>query len=408
MIITVPGDKSISHRAIIFAAISDRVVTIENLNIGEDVKCTLNAFREMGVLIETGSTETTMIIHGVGLHGLQSPKNPINCGNSGTTMRLLTGLLCAQSFNSILVGDNSLSKRPMARVAEPLRQMGAEMWLSEKNTAPIQILGNKKLRGIQYELPVMSAQVKSAILLASLYAAGETRIHETTSTRDHTERLLSTFAYGSARASKKEACIMIPGDISSAAFFIVLTAITPHAAITIRDVGVNPYRTGIIDILKLMGANITLHNQRFFNHEPVADIHVQYTPLHGITIPEKTVVAAIDEFPIVFIAAALARGKTILRHASELRVKESDRIHAMVINLKKLGVTVEEYEDGVMIEGCEAFTDASLDAYDDHRVAMALHVAATRAKGKVFVGSDANINTSYPEFLEQLRTVSDS
>ena len=385
-IITVPGDKSISHRAVIFASISDRVSMMQNLCLGNDVLRTISAMEAMGVKIIRH--QKNICIHGVGRYGLTAPQQPIDCGNSGTTMRLLTGLLCAQPFDSVLIGDHSLSKRPMARVADPLRRMGADIRLSPNNTAPIYIIGHKKLHGMEYELTIPSAQVKSAILLAGLYAKGETRVKEKIQARDHTERLLASFPQE----------YTIPGDISAAAFFIVYATITPGAAIIIRDVGVNPHRTGIITLLKLMGADITLKNQRWFGHEPVADIIARHSSLKGITVPKNCIVSAIDEFPVFFIAAAMAKGKTILHHAEELRVKESDRIQVMCNNLQKLGVPTTEYSDGLMIHGVRAFQSAVVDAHQDHRVAMALHIAAKSSKKNITIVNDEAIRTSFPAF----------
>lgn len=409
--IVVPGDKSISHRAVIFAAISEHVVRIENIALGEDVLRTMEAMREMGVEIKSPRllTQPTpfskggdqifceggAIIHGVGLRGLTAPKKPIDCGNSGTTMRLLCGLLCAQKFDSVLIGDASLLKRPMARVAEPLRLMGAEIQLSSVETAPIHIVGNRWLVGMHHELKIPSAQVKSAILIAGLYAAGKTVVHELIPTRDHTERMLRN----------PPGTIKIPGDISSAAFFIALAAITENADIMIRDIGVNPFRTGMIDILKLMGADIEITNTRFFNHEPVADIRVQYRQLHGIVIPEHLIASAIDEFPIIFVAAAIASGNTLLRHAKELRTKESDRITAMVKNFEKLAISTEEYEDGILIFGDQTFLGGRVNSFGDHRVAMALAVAGNIAKDSVIVDDCACINTSFPNFISLTQQV---
>ena len=279
----VPGDKSISHRAVILSSLSNATTMIENILLGDDVLSTIHIMRELGV--EISLENTTCEIQGVGLYGLKPPKNPLNCGNSGTSMRLLAGILSAQQFNSILIGDASLMKRPMLRVAEPLRLMGASITLSKNNTAPIDIIGGQKLKAIHYESIIPSAQVKSAILLAGLYAEGKTSVREKTKTRDHTEKMMQLFGKSPLAPLFQRGEMKIPGDISSAAFFIVLAAITKNADITMRQVGVNPFRTGIIDILKLMGANITIFNEIFFELEPVADIRIQYAPLHGIEIP---------------------------------------------------------------------------------------------------------------------------
>lgn len=405
--ITVPGDKSISHRAVLLSALSNSTTDIFNLSFGTDVLHSVEAMRALGVTISLNETKKSARIRGVGLSGLQSAKTPIDCGNSGTLMRLLAGILAAQKFNSVLIGDASLSKRPMLRIAEPLRLMGADIQLSSENTAPIEITGNQILHGIDYEPSIPSAQVKSAILLAGLYADGKTIVHEKIKTRDHTERMITFFGL----FEKERQCATlrkfdVPGDISSAAFFIVLATITKNAEINIRDVGVNPCRTGVISILKLMGADIEIVNQRFFGNEPVADLIVKYAPLQGIVIPESLITSAIDEFPVIFIAAACANGKTILRHASELRVKESDRIAAMAENLKKLGVSIVEYEDGLEIQGSffwergAGWDFQSLDAKGDHRIAMALAIAGQVAKKSISIDNCDFVKTSFPNFVE--------
>ena len=389
--IFVSGDKSISHRAVIFASISHGITTIENISQGDDVLCTINAMRALGVVIL--KKESCVEIHGVGLHGLTAPNNPIDCGNSGTSMRLLCGLLSAQKFNSILIGDQSLMQRPMARIADPLQLMGAKINLSENNTAPIEITGNQKLTGIDYELIIPSAQVKSGILLAGLYANGETIVREKVATRDHTERMFQRFE------QKKPEKIFIPGDISSAAFFIVLALITKDSDILIRDVGINPFRTGIISILKLMGADIEIINERSFGLEPVADIRVRYARLNGITIPEDLIASAIDEFPIIFIAAVTATGNTVLRNAKELRVKETDRISVMAANLKKLNIETEEYDDGILIYGDQTFSGGAVNSFGDHRIAMSFIIAGNIASDPVTVEDCDCINTSFPDFF---------
>lgn len=388
--IFVPGDKSISHRAIILSSIRDGVTNILNLLLADDVLNTVEAMRSLGVKIFIDEEKKSARVFGVGLYGLKAPKNPINCGNSGTAMRLLCGLLCAQKFNSILIGDDSLSKRPMLRVAEPLRLMGAKINLSENNTAPIEIIGNQKLNPIHYELKIPSAQVKSAILLASLYAKGKTIINEKIKTRDHTEKMLAH--------NKNE--IKIPGDISSAAFFTVLAVITKNSNLIVREVGVNPFRTGIIDILKLMGANITLFNYQFFGNEPVADIHIQYAPLHGIIIPQELISKAIDEFPVIFIAAVCARGNTILRDAKELRVKESDRITSMKKNFDALNIKTEEYDDGLLIYGDQIFQGGYVNSFGDHRIAMSFAIAGNIAKNSISIDNCDLVKTSFPDFVE--------
>src|SRR3990167_3132041 len=390
----IPGDKSISHRAIILSSIAEGVTEISHLCMGDDVLNTITVMRALGVQITVDADKKLARVKGVVLHGLKPSKTPLNCGNSGTAMRLLCGLLSAQKFNSILIGDESLMRRPMLRVAEPLRLMGAHITLSDNNTAPIAIIGNQHLIGINYESTIPSAQVKSAILLASLYANGEMKVREKTLTRDHTEKML-----------KHRGNIKIPSDISSAAFFIVAACITKHSDLIIYNVGVNPFRTGIIDILKLMGANIELINQQFFGNEPVADIRIKYSPLHGITIPQDLISKSIDEFPVIFIAAVTDEGNTLLRGAKELRVKESDRIAAMVKGFTTLDIKTEEYDDGVLIFGDQQFQGGCVNSFGDHRIAMAFAIAGNIANGSVVVTDCKNIATSFPEFMSTSNAV---
>lgn len=390
--ISLPGDKSISHRAILLSALSHNVVDISGISTGEDVLKTITAMRALGVPIFLECEKKQARVEGVGLHGLKPSKNPIDCGNSGTLMRLLSGILCAQKFDSILIGDDSLSTRPMLRIAEPLRLMGANIILSPNNRAPIKITGNQALQAINYELPIPSAQVKSAILLAGLYTREKTIVHEKIKTRDHTERMLSL---------NNISCIDIPGDISAAAFFIVLATLKKGSQLTLKNVGVNPFRRGILTILKKMGANIIFKNEKQYGNEPVADIIVKYAPLKGITIPEECVTSAIDEFPIIFIAAACASGKTRLSNARELRFKESDRLAVMAANLKKLGVTVTEFETGIEIEGGNPFSCTErLDAHNDHRIAMALSIAGHLASTPISIDNADFIKTSFPDFID--------
>ena len=332
--ISVPGDKSISHRSVIFGAIAQGTTTVTGFLDGKDCIATLNAFKSMGVRID-GPISQKLVIHGVGKNGLKKPVADIDCGNSGTSMRLLAGLLAAQSFDSKLTGDESLLTRPMSRISQPLKLMGAEISTVD-GKPPIVITGARQLSGIDYLLPQASAQVKSCLLLAGIYAKNTTRITETGTSRDHTERMLAAFSYPiekegntliiNAKSECKATEIKIPGDISSAAFFIVAASIIPGSNIQIKDVGINPTRLGVIHILQAMGANISIVNQRTFGEEPVADLQVSYAPLKGITIDSSMVPLAIDEFPIIFVAAACAEGETRLQDAKELRVKESDRI----------------------------------------------------------------------------------
>lgn len=404
---SVPGDKSISHRAILFGAIANGTTTVEGFLQGEDCLATVEAFRSMGVQIE-GPVEQRVIIHGVGKYGLKKPAHTIDCGNSGTSMRLLAGLLSAQSFDSQLTGDESLLKRPMLRISKPLTQMGALVSTNE-GKPPLEIKGGRTLKGIDYLMPEPSAQVKSCLLLAGLYAQGETRITETQISRDHTERMLRSFSYPlmssgntlviDATKECQATHIKVPGDISSAAFFIVAALINPGAQIIIRNVGINPTRTGIIQILMKMGADISLMNHQQFGEEPVADLHVNYSPLKGIQIPQDLVPLAIDEFPVLFIAAACAEGETVLHGAKELRLKESDRIGAMVEGLTQLGIKAQAFEDGVQIQGGRLL-GGTVNSRGDHRIAMSFLVAGTVASAPITVLDCANINTSFPHFVD--------
>ncbi len=403
----VPGDKSISHRSIMLGSLADGVTRVSGFLEGEDSLATLRAFRAMGVEIE-GPDNGQVVIHGVGMHGLQAPQQPLDLGNSGTSMRLLSGLLAGQGFDSTLVGDSSLSSRPMRRVTDPLALMGAEIGATEKGTAPLMIHGGKVLKGIHYPMPVASAQVKSSLLLAGLYAEGETCVTEPAPTRDHTERMLRGFGYSVTRAGdriclrgggKLSACDLdVPADISSAAFFLVGASITPGSDLLLEHVGMNPTRDGVITILRLMGADIEVMNERDVGGEPVADLRVRSAPLKGIRIPEDQVPLAIDEFPALFIAAACAEGETVLTGAEELRVKESDRIQVMVDGLKALGVDAEAREDGALIRG-GAISGGEVDSHGDHRIAMSFAMAALRAEGEIRILDCANVNTSFPGFV---------
>lgn len=404
----VPGDKSISHRAIILSAISSGVSQIDGFLEGMDCMATIDAFRQMGVVFD-GPFEQRVIVHGVGKNGLQAPDAPIDLGNSGTSMRLLAGLLAGQKFSSELVGDASLMRRPMARVIQPLTQMGAKIEGSDEGTAPLKIKGGQSLRGMDYICPVASAQVKSSILLAGLYAEGETAVSETSVTRDHTERMLTAYGYPIKKADRRVSVhgdgeltamnVVVPGDISSAAFLIVAACIVPDSNLLIKNVGINPTRIGIIPILKLMGANIKLLNKRICGDEPVADIAVSYGALDGIEIPLEYVSLAIDEFPAIFIAAACAHGRTVLRGAKELRVKESDRIQSMVDGLIAVGIEAEALEDGAIIDG-GVIRGGVVDSFGDHRVAMAFAIAGMMAKKPVTVTGSDNVLTSFPGFAD--------
>ncbi|PHR67718.1 bifunctional prephenate dehydrogenase/3-phosphoshikimate 1-carboxyvinyltransferase [Alcanivorax sp.] len=404
----VPGDKSMSHRSIMLGSLAEGVTQVEGFLEGEDALATLQAFRDMGVVIE-GPHNGQVTIHGVGLHGLKAPGKALYMGNSGTSMRLLTGLLAGQAFDVELTGDASLSKRPMERVAKPLREMGAQITTGEQGRPPVRIRGGQPLKGFHYDLPMASAQVKSAVLLGGLYAEGETSVTEPAPTRDHTERMLGGFGYEVRRDGPTSALtgggtlsagsLEVPADISSAAFFLVGASIAADSEVTLPHVGINPTRTGVIDILKLMGADIRLENQRDAGGEPVADLVVKAAPLKGIEIPEALVPLAIDEFPAIFIAAACAEGETILRGAEELRVKESDRIQVMADGLAALGVSHEVFEDGIRITGGE-FGGGEVQSHGDHRIAMSFAMAALRATGPITIHDCANVATSFPGFAQ--------
>ncbi len=406
--ITVPGDKSISHRAIMLGSLATGTTTVRGLLRGEDNISTINAFRAMGS--DISDEGEVVIIRGKGLHGLEEPADILDCGNSGTSMRLITGILAGQNFFSVLTGDQYLRKRPMRRVLDPLGRMGAEIYArAGGNLAPLAIVG-KKLNGISYQSPISSAQVKSAILLAGLYACGETSFVEPHLSRDHSERMLRYFGAdievltngakirGGREIQGRE--VDVPGDISSAAFFIVAALLVPGSELLIRNVGVNPARTGIIDILTAMGGSLQLVGQREMSGEPVADILVRASRLKGIDIGGDLVPRSIDEFPIICVAAALAEGKTVIRDARELRVKETDRIAAMAVNLNRAGAIVEETVDGMQIQGVERLRGCVAQSFGDHRIAMSMLIAGLTAKESVMVDDVECIATSFPNFTE--------
>lgn len=404
----VAGDKSISHRAIMLTAIAQGSTLIKGFLEGEDTLATLAAFRAMGVTI-TGPSGGEVRLQGVGLRGLKAPANPLNLGNSGTSMRLLAGLLAGQPFAVALYGDASLSRRPMARVTQPLKQMGAHIETAAEGRPPLKIQGNPHINGIDYYLPVASAQVKSALLLAGLYAQGNTCVTEPAPTRDHTERLLASLGYHLAQHPPRvclqgggqlqaPAMIEIPADISSAAFFMVGASIAPGSELLLSHVGVNPTRCGIITLLQQMGADIQLLNQRQISGEPVADIRVKAAPLHGIEIPPEQVPLAIDEFPALLIAAACAQGQTRLSGAAELRVKESDRIDVMATGLQQLGIQAQPSADGIVIQGGR-FQGGHVDSQGDHRIAMAFAMAALNAQGHISISDCGPVKTSFPDFV---------
>jgi 3-phosphoshikimate 1-carboxyvinyltransferase len=410
--LAVPGDKSISHRALMLAGIATGQTRISGFLDSEDCLATLAAMRALGVIVSHPQAQVVEVT-GAGLHGLRGSPLPLDMGNSGTAMRLFAGLLAAQRFDSVLTGDASLMKRPMERVATPLRAMGAVIE-TRSGHAPLHIRGGQQLRAVSHELPVASAQVKSALLLAGLYAHGETSVIEPAVTRDHTERMLRAFgvqlevegrrARVSGPAQLRGHPIDVPGDFSSAAFFIVAACISAEAAVTIRNVGINPTRTGLLDILRQMGAEIRLTNARTSGAEPVADLEIERRELRGIAVPRGLVSLAIDEFPALFIAAACARGETLVTGAEELRVKESDRIAVMAEGLGALGVRTEVLPGGMRIWG-GALGGGRVDSHGDHRIAMAFAIASARARGTIEIADVANVATSFPGFVATARGI---
>ncbi|MEJ2201135.1 MAG: 3-phosphoshikimate 1-carboxyvinyltransferase [Desulfuromonadaceae bacterium] len=413
--ISVPGDKSISHRSIMLGSLAKGTSLVHGFLHGEDNHATLNAFRSMGIQIEE-LADGDLRIEGKGLHGLTEPGDVIDCGNSGTTIRLMTGLLSGQSFFSVLTGDRYLRKRPMKRVLKPLSGMGARIWgRGGGELAPLAIAGGR-LNSTEYDSPIASAQVKSAVLLAGLYADGLTTVREPHLSRDHSERMLRYFGADvrpfdggvsvAAQPVLEGREVFVPGDISSAAFFLVAALIVPGAELLIRNVGVNPTRSGVIDILQQMGGSIELLNQRELSGEPVADLLVRHSDLRGIEIGGGLVPRAIDEFPVISVAASFAQGTTTIRDARELRVKETDRIAAMVSELGALGAKVEAREDGMEIQGVESLAGGRVESHGDHRIAMSMAIAALRARSEVTIGDTACTATSFPTFwslLDQVR-----
>ena len=424
----VPGDKSISHRSIMLGALAEGETVIDGFLEGEDALATLKAFRDMGVQID-GPYQGQVTIQGVGMHGLKQPEGPLYLGNAGTAMRLMAGLMAAQSFDVTLTGDHSLSGRPMNRVVDPLSQMGATIETAQGGRPPLKIKGGARLKGIEYHLPMASAQVQSCLLLAGMYAEGETVTVAPGIVRDHTNRMLSGFGYplsqeacvsgvDGCRAAIKgggkltAARIDVPSDVSSAAFFMVAASIAEGSEVRLSHVGMNPTRSGVVEILQLMGADITLENESVVGGEPVADLIVRSAQLKGIDIPERLVPIAIDEFPVLFVAAACAEGRTLLTGAHELRVKESDRIQAMADGLVALGIDAQPLPDGMMINGSgvspvssgkasgqkPVFNGGTIDSHGDHRIAMSFAVAALRAKDDIRILDCANVATSFPDF----------
>lgn len=404
--IEVPGDKSVSHRALMLAAVAEGTSRVRGFLEGEDTRATARILEQLGVGVEMPARHER-VIHGVGLHGLRAPSGRLDCGNSGTGMRLLTGLLAGQAFDSVLVGDASLSHRPMRRVTDPLVAMGARIDTAEGGCPPLSVQGGSRLVGIEYTPPMASAQVKSAVLLAGLYADGDTLVHEVRPTRDYTERMLAAFGWpvtvtpGEVRLSGggclEATDVDVPADFSSAAFFLVAACIVPGSDLLLRHVGLNPRRTGLLDALRLMGADIRVESRRQVAGEAVGDLVVKYAPLHGIEVPESLVPDMIDEFPALFVAAASAEGVTAVTGAAELRVKESDRIASMATALRTLGVTVEETPDGACVSGGRLH-GGTVDSLGDHRLAMSLAVAGLVADAPVRIRDCVNVATSFPDF----------
>ena len=408
--ITVPGDKSVSHRAVMLGALSDGVTHVTGFLMGEDCLSTIDCFRKMGVQIEVGA-DHDVTVHGVGLHGLQKPSARLYTGNSGTTTRLISGILAGQPFATTLTGDASIEKRPMGRIIRPLREMGADITGVDDKFCPLTIRPGR-LHGIEYTLPVASAQLKSAILLAGLYADGPTTVIEPAPSRDHTERMLRALGcrvdtdgcritvYPPEKLTARD--VAVPADISSAAFFLVAGAIVPGSCVTIQGVGVNPTRDGVLEVLRSMGADITLSNLRD-DGEPICDITVRASALHGTEIGGALIPRLIDELPVLAVAAACAQGETVIRDAAELKVKESNRIAAMVTELTRAGADVTETDDGMVIRGGRPLHGAAFQTYHDHRIAMSMAVCALVCQGESEIADDGVVAISYPDFFDALR-----
>jgi len=405
--LVVPGDKSVSHRALMFGALAEGTTHIRGFLEGEDTRATAAILGKLGVRFETPAPGER-VVHGVGLHGLRGSSEPLDCGNAGTGMRLLAGLLAGQGFDSTLVGDASLSARPMRRVTDPLGEMGAQIDTND-GKPPLRIHGGRKLKGMTYKSPVASAQIKSALLLAGLYAEGETEVIEPHATRDYTESMLKAFGwpieYSPGRAKVSGGHVLravdvdVPADFSSAAFFIVAACIVPGSHLRLKGVGLNPRRTGLLAALELMGADIAVENERESGGEVIADLVVRHRPLHGVALPLDIVPDMIDEFPALFVAAACAEGMTTIRGAAELRVKESDRIATMANGLKACGVLIDELPDGAMIRG-GTIGGGTVDSHGDHRIAMSFAIAGLVATAPITIGDCANVATSFPGFIE--------
>ncbi|HHW56075.1 MAG TPA: 3-phosphoshikimate 1-carboxyvinyltransferase [Clostridia bacterium] len=405
-IISVPGDKSISHRAVMIGSIAEGITEIENFLLGEDCISTINCMKNLGVDIELKGTNVK--VHGKGLY-LNKSEKILDVGNSGTTIRLLMGILAGQKFETMLTGDDSIKRRPMGRVITPLSMMGAKIEAREGNFAPLTVFGNK-LKGIYYKMPIASAQVKSSIMLASLYADDKTTIEEPYPSRNHTELMFSSFGAKVDVNNTKITCypgyelqgqkVIVPGDISSAAYFIVAATLVSNSEVTIKNVNVNHTRTGIIDVIKEMGGDIVLTNERTINNEKVADITVKTSRLKGIEIGGSLIPRLIDEIPVIAVAAVFAEGKTVIKDAEELKVKESNRINTITSELKKMGAKIFETEDGMIIEGTGFLRGTTVESYNDHRIAMSLWVAGLIAEGKTKIKNAECVNISYPDFYK--------
>jgi len=405
----VPGDKSISHRAIMFSALANGVSEIQGLSLGQDVKSTLSCLKDMAINIvfERGMTK----VFGRGYRGLRKPATILNAGNSGTTMRLLSGILAGQNFAATITGDDSLRQRPMNRIIAPLRQMGAQISGHEDNFAPLEIQGTV-LSSCHHHLKIASAQLKSCLMLAGMYAQGTTKITEPMKSRDHTERMLSYLGADVGIHDQSVTIegfpllqggpIFVPGDISSAAFFIVAALILPGSEVLIKNVGINPTRTGIIHVLQKMGADITQENPRVQNYESYCDLFIRATELKGATIVREMIPRVIDEIPILAVAATQAQGETIIRDAGELRVKETDRIRAVVENLRRMGAEVEELPDGMVIPGVQKLHGAEIDSFGDHRIAMSFAILGLLAEGETVISNADCVDISFPGFFLQL------
>lgn len=411
-VISVPGDKSVSHRALLFGAIAEGKTTVTNLSSSADVASTRKCLTQLG--IHFSEQDGVITVHGNGLNGLSAPDAALDCGNSGTTIRLISGILAAQPFSSTLIGDASLSKRPMNRVIQPLTQMGANIESQPGGLAPLTIHG-QKLKPILYQSPVASAQVKSCVLLAGLFTEGTTTVWETSLSRDHTERMLQDFGVdldisekgiSVTGPAKLRGCdILVPSDFSSAAFFIGAALLSPDSNLVIKNVGLNPTRTGLLEVLGRMGAKIVIHQNSFPSSEPIGDIEVFSSDLFGTTIEPELVPTLIDEVPILAVIASQAEGVTVLSGAKELRVKESDRLRAITQNLSKMGIHIQEKEDGFIIEGKQQFKGAAVESFHDHRIAMAFSVAGLIARGETQIANPDCVDISMPNFYETLDEV---